>query len=125
MFQKIEKITLGVFSALIKDSNTGDGTFRITVMANIDGSPKPLLILGSTHARYEDGYCIAILNPDKSIVERLNPAVVYCDIKEICAGRCDMMAEMFISLYQQEPVEFTDKYKARYPKEAKYDLTLT
>ncbi|MGZ0002933.1 hypothetical protein [Burkholderia gladioli] len=100
--------------AAIRYSDHG-GTIKALFTLNIDGSPKPVLLIGSAHGSHVDGEVIAILNPDRELFDRLQPGLGYFRglLKEIVAGRCDAMVHVWIEAYRKDPSSIIDSYRPR------------
>lgn len=100
--------------AAIRYSDHG-GTIRALFTLNIDGSPKPVLLIGSAHGSHKDGEVIAILNPDHELLDRLQPGLGYSGglLKEIVTGRCDAMVRVWIEAYRKDPSSIIDRYRPR------------
>ena len=124
MKEKVKEIAVSLFKSVLKISSDQHGTFRLIVTAKIQDEDKPLLILGNAHSEIEDGHCIAILNPDKSI---LNKVVAGCSypadsLKEIVGGKCDLTVDLWIDAYKTNGVSEISSYKARNPKPAQFKV---
>jgi hypothetical protein len=61
-----------------------------------EGEVREVLVLGHVHPEYNDGYCIAVLNPGAALQEQLQPAVAYSPaiLKELVAGHCEAMVQV-------------------------------
>lgn len=123
MLDKLAKIAEPVFRALLAHSAEERGIFRVLMTVNVDGSPKPLLIVGNAHPRIEDGDCIAVLNPDESLQKEVTGGVAYMGhIKTIVTGRCDAMVHLWIDDYGAKKVTMIWSYKARQAAPAKLEV---
>ncbi|MBN3729485.1 hypothetical protein [Burkholderia sp. Tr-20390] len=91
------------------------GTFKGLFTLNVDGSPKPVLLIGAAHGTHEDGQVIAILNPDEELSARVHAGVSYTGglLKEIVAGKCDAMVHLWIEAYRKDPGSIIDTYQPR------------
>ncbi|HEP6431517.1 TPA: hypothetical protein VDB83_005849 [Burkholderia cenocepacia] len=101
------------------------GTFKGVFTLNIDGTAKPVLLVGAAHGMHEDGEVIAILNPDEELVDRVHAGVGYAGglLKEIIAGKCDAMVHLWIEAYRKDPASIIDKYQPRTdPVAAKFEV---
>ncbi|CAJ6621777.1 Uncharacterised protein [Burkholderia pseudomallei] len=108
----------------IKHADHG-GTFKGVFTLNVDGTPKPVLLIGAAHGTHEDGQVIAILNPDEGLVDRVHAGVGYAGglLKEIVAGKCDAMVHLWIEAYRKDPASIIDKYQPRTdPVAAKFEV---
>jgi hypothetical protein len=66
---------------------------------DLDGHTKPLMIVGRTHPRLGNGYCIAVLNPCKSLLSQIDPGFAYDDriLTKIVKGKCDLALSLWIN----------------------------
>lgn len=90
---EIQSLAAGVLKAILTSSAEDDVTFRSMLTTQSGGTNMPVLLVGKTHREFDDGYCIAILNPDTDLSKDLVPGVAYSRamLKEIVAKRCDAM----------------------------------
>lgn len=95
-FLQIQQISTAVLGAVLKNSLSEDAGIKTLVSTELDGQPKQLLIVGNAHRRFNDANCIAILNPDESLVSKINIGVAYMPsiLKEMVARRCDAMVQL-------------------------------
>lgn len=112
------------FHTLQSAGSNEDSPFRMLADVNIDGTVKPVLLLGNVHPHpeFRDGHCIAILNPDKTLLKRINPGVGISTpiLKEIVERKCDLMLYLYIEAYCNRRVSRAGTYQARTPSLAKY-----
>jgi len=114
----------GIFLATMKYSEHS-GAFRGLFTLNISGTPKPVLVVGTAHGvPNEDGGFIAVLNPDHELAERLHVNCSYAGglLKEIVAGKCDAMVEVWIETYRNDKTKVLSKYLARTQSDAKFKV---
>jgi hypothetical protein len=95
---------------------------RIIACVPVDGEPKPLLIVGTAHGKVADGSCIAILNPDQDLVDKLGGSwgahpVIF---RETVAKKCDLAISLWIDAYKVDGVGKGIIYIAQQPKPAKF-----
>jgi len=95
-FEQIQQVATAVLGAVLKSSPSDDAGIKTLVSAEIDGQQKQLLIVGNTHRFFHDANCIAILNPDDSLVSKIRPGVAYMSgaLKEMVSGCCDSMLQL-------------------------------
>lgn len=95
-FEQIQQVATMVLGAVLKSSPSDDAQIRTLISTEIDGQQKQLLIVGNTHRFFNDADCIAILNPDKSLVSKVRPGVAYMSgaLKGMVSGRCDSMVQL-------------------------------
>ena len=112
--ERLVNAATDVFLGALKHTDHG-GHFMGLFTLNVDGLPKPVLLVGSAHGSHEDGQVIAVLNPGREITETLRPGVGYQGglLEEIVAGRCDAMAQIWIDAYKHNRFTVLEKYTAR------------
>ena len=93
--QEIKKVATGIVDGLLSSSQNTDVAFKRMVELQA-GAGKEVLVLGNIHPAYNDGYCIAVLNPGAALQEQLQPAVAYSPklLKELVAGHCEAMVQV-------------------------------
>ncbi len=83
----------------------------------LDGKIKPLFLVGYVSQEIEDGSCIAILNPDKDLISRIESNVGYSGaiLKKIIAQKCDCMVQIWLDAYKKgnDRIAVLSKYKSR------------
>ncbi|WP_240989940.1 hypothetical protein [Cupriavidus taiwanensis] len=112
-----------IFLGALKHTDHGGG-FKGLFTLNVDGVPKPVLLVGSAHGSHDDGEVIAVLNPDSEVNEKLAPGVAYngASLKEIVPGRCDAMVHVWIDAYKSDRFTVIEKYTARAPVGPKFKV---
>ena len=93
--QQMKDVAAGVVNGLLASATKSDVAFKRMVELQA-GAGKDMLLLGSVHPAYNDGYCIAVLNPRPALEEQLQPAVAYSPaiLKELVAGHCAAMVRV-------------------------------
>jgi hypothetical protein len=120
----IQQAAVKFFLGILHSSAADQPPFKGLITVEVDGEHKPLLLVGTAHSRVEDGSCIAILNPDPELVDKLhggyggNPAL----FKEVIAKRCDMAIILWIEAYKNNRVVVGATYKNRMPAPAKFEV---
>ena len=125
MQEQLERIAEKYFKLTVEENPNNSGTFKYLIPMQVDGETKPLLLLGNAHGLpFEDGHCIAVLNPDEGLTGKLIPGCAYSSgqLKEIVQGKCDMMLDLFIETYKNNPINLLAKYKNRSPQAAKFRI---
>lgn len=126
MIDQLQETVTSLFLAVLKVSADHQGTFRLIVTANVDGEEKPLLVVGNAHRHVEDGHVIGVLNPVEEIVQSTKVAagVTYTGdlLKEIVAGKCDAMVELWIDAYKNDKVARISSYISRNRQPAKFKV---
>lgn len=122
----IERLTdaaTDIFLGALKHTAHG-GHFKGLFTLNVDDVPKPVLLVGSAHGSHEDGQVIAVLNPDREVIDRLTPGVGYhgAVLKEMVAGKCDAMVQVWIDAYKVDRFTVLEKYSARVSAGPKFDV---
>lgn len=124
MKDQLTKIADSVFRTLLPVSAEERGIFRLLITVNVDGAAKPLLIVGNAHPRIEDGDCIAVLNPDRALLEEVSGGVAYGGgIKEIVQGKCDAMVHLWIEAYGANETTVIYSYTSRTPSPPKFEAS--
>ncbi|MCM3609528.1 hypothetical protein M4D49_29060 [Cupriavidus pauculus] len=123
MIQRLTDAATDIFLGALKHTDHG-GHFKGLFTLNVDGAPKPVLLVGSAHGSHEDGQVIAVLNPDREVIDRLAPGVAYLGalLKEIVAGKCDAMVQVWIDAYKADRFTVLEKYSARASADSKFDV---
>ena len=114
-----------IFLTMLNVTSYKDGTFRVMVSIDINEQKKPLMIIGTTHPDVEDGQCIAILNPDQELIERLQAGVGYNKgiLKEIVSKKCDAMVHLWIDAYKNNKVTVINYYMSRSLNSSKFKVS--
>lgn len=121
--KQIQQTAVNAFLAFLPASAADNGVFRVLLTAKVDDEVKPLLLIGNAHCRVEDGHCLAVLNPDRELCDRLVAGCAYTHgiLKEIVAKRCDLALFVWIDAYMKaSPVKVVTKYQAKEAKPAKF-----
>lgn len=124
LYDKVEKVVSSLYSCALESSADKDVMFCILIDVNLDGCTKPLLVVGTTHPLYGDGSCIAVLNPDKSLLTKIIPGVGYSNfiLKEIVQGKCDLTLSLWINTNAGISTQRSTQYKYRRPSPARFSL---
>ena len=119
VLQQLQAMSAGILKSVIAAAPASDGTFRMTVTVQLGNAVKPLLIMGKAHRQYDDGRCLAILNPDKGLLSEFSPEVGYepITVKELVAGRCDAMIYFWLV---GDRVDTMGSYRARHRRPATF-----
>ncbi|MGE0086574.1 MAG: hypothetical protein AB7S75_19375 [Desulfococcaceae bacterium] len=82
------------------------------------------LIVGNAHREVEDGHCIAIINPDESLLTQVVAGCAYTGdtLKNIVKGKCDLMIEIWIDVYKKDGVSEISRYQSRNMEPAKFTV---
>jgi hypothetical protein len=92
--EQIKDVAAGIVKGILASDGKPDVDFK-RVISLEPGEHQELLVVGRAHREFNDGYCIAVLNPNEALIERLNPAGYTCAIlKELVAGHCDAMVKV-------------------------------
>lgn len=123
MKHQLTTVAESLFRTILRVSAEENGIFRALLTVNLDGTPKPLLVVGSVHPRIEDGECIAVLNPTRDLSEELRGGVAYGGgIREIVQGRCDAMVNLWIDAYGRSATSVLYSYASRAPSLARFEV---
>ena len=91
--QQMFDVATGVVNGIFATMEKPDVYFKQNIELELDGS-KNLLVVGSIYRDYNDGHCIAVLNPDARLAGQLNGGVGYPAgiLKAMVKRHCDAMA---------------------------------
>lgn len=89
--QHLQQLAARQFWSVLPGSPDAHGRFKAVVTTEIEGETKPLLLVGSAHRNFDDGYCIAVLNPEHALIDEIPPGCAYNDLilREQVRQRCD------------------------------------
>ncbi len=93
--QQMKDVASGIVKGILASAPKANVAFKRNIPLQ-DGESKEVLVLGHVHPVYNDGYCIAVLNPGAALQEQLQPAVAYNPklLKELVAGHCEAMVQV-------------------------------
>ncbi len=96
MLEKVQQIAVDHFLAFLKVCADSNATFRQILTVDMDGVALHLLLVGEAHGNVEDGYCIAILNPDENLMSEVKTGLSYLtpDLLAKVENRCDAMLKI-------------------------------
>jgi hypothetical protein len=121
--EQLKEVAVNTFLAMLPASADDNSAFRVLLTTKVDGEVKPLLLIGNAHGAVEDGHCLAVLNPDPALCERLVAGCAYTHgiLRELVAMRCDLAMFFQIDAYKKvKPVKLVTKYQAEEAKPAKF-----
>lgn len=119
---QIKQVAGSMLGCAITTSTVDSQLFRVmTTIHTVDGV-KPLLIVGTANGKFEDGGCIAVLNPDQGLIEKIRSGVGYSwyNLKMIASRRCDAMIRIRNETFREDGVTISGKYVARRAQPAKF-----
>lgn len=90
--QQMMDVATGVINGVFTTTGKPDVNFKQNIELERGGG-KNLLVVGSVYRAYDDGHCVAVLNPDEQLAAQLNGGVGYPApiLKEMVSGRCKAM----------------------------------
>jgi hypothetical protein len=90
---EIEKVATGVLSSFLASASGGSSHFRLNTSLESVGE---LLLVGNAYRDFDDGSCIAVLNPDAELQKRLKPGVGYTSaiLSNMVRGKCDAVVRL-------------------------------
>lgn len=121
---KVERIAFSMFLCAAKSSGEKSLIFRNLINVEIDGCTMLLLVLGHAYPGQRDGSCIAILNPNKSLVSQIIPGYRYSSLilKGLVTGRCDLTLAFWMDMTMGINIRRTIKYLSSPLSPAKFSL---
>lgn len=96
---------VAMLDALIASAGEGRAPFRCMTTIYLDGTPTPVLMVGTADGQVEDGEAIVLLNPDEDLLDRFKPGVGYGGglLKETVSRKCDAMLHVWLDAYSKGP----------------------
>lgn len=109
--QQIVDVATGVVTGIFCAMDRPEVYFKQVIQLDESGT-KRLVLVGSLYRDYDDGHCVAVLNPDARLDGQLQGGVGYPVpiLKDMVRGRCDGMA--LIMCLGRKP-RLADTYKPR------------
>ena len=122
MFEEIQQIAVDNFQCFLKSCSKSNATYRQLLTVEIEDAATPLLLIGEAHGSVEDGYCIAILNPEESLLTEVKAGISYLtqDLLNKVTDRCDVMLKIWIEAYKNNRVNIIAKYEATLTRPARF-----
>ena len=114
IIEQLKQMAVGYLKGVMAIGSDDDATFRMLITATVGGEVKPVLLLGNAHRKFDDGHCIAILNPDAELVDKLG-AGCGCsglNLKDMVTKRCDVMLDVWIQGDMRSTIGC--RYRAQY-----------
>lgn len=110
----LKKYAIEAVINALSEKNDDKG-FKEIVEIDLAGETKTLFLVGYADRNIEDGSCIAILNPEKELLERIKPNVAYSGaiLKEIIAKKCEFMVQVWVDAYKKDGVAILSSYRPR------------
>ena len=92
---QMQEIASGIVKGILASMPKADVAFKRTIHLQ-EGDHTEVLVVGNIHPAYNDGYCIAVLNPRQALEEQLHPEVAYSSaiLKELVTGHCEAMVRV-------------------------------
>jgi hypothetical protein len=119
----IADFALKIHYAALSTAPSDHGLFKGVFSFDFEGRTVPLLLVGNAHPHFEDGHCIAILNPSLEVVTQISPGVTYGPtIKKIVSGQCEVMLDMFFEHYKKEKIIVNEKYISKVPRDIEVEI---
>lgn len=122
LFDKVEKAATSLYLCALESSAQSDSIFRMLMNVDFDGSIKPLLVAGRAFKLRDEGHLIAVLNPDKNLLNKIIPGCRYGNLilKEIVQGKCDLSLALWIKTNIGLNVSRSTQYKSRKPSPVRF-----
>jgi hypothetical protein len=107
--ERIKHIATQQFLTILAASADHQKSYKVVLTVEVDGEDKSLLIVGTAHSKFEDGSCVALLNPEEELVAKLSGGwgghtAIF---KEAVAKKCDMAIALWIDAYRRDGVTET------------------
>jgi hypothetical protein len=98
LLDQLENKAVDHFLLALGSSPDEDGTFRHSMNTLLGGKPTPVLLVGGAHRKFMDGRVTAIVNPSHSLSAVISEKCGYgtAHLKELIAGECDLMLQLWI-----------------------------
>lgn len=96
---KVEMIVYDIYMSAIDASPEESFLFRKLMMVDLNGSRRQFMVVGATHQYYSsDNACVAVLNPDRSLLREIHPGCYYGSsaLMHIVRGKCDFALGLMI-----------------------------
>lgn len=123
--QHLRQLAAKQFWGVLPGSPGVHGWFKALATVEIDGELKPLLLVGSAHRNYQDGYCIAVLNPEQALVDEIPPGCAYTDsvLREQVRKRCDAAVLVLFGGGAGKDGWVTGSYSTKTPAPSRFGVT--
>lgn len=127
VIRPLSDMAFDLLRVLITKAGRGS-TFKGIFTLLIEAEEYPVLILGNAHGvPNEDGHAIAVLNPDIDLKDELHAGCSYSGmlLKEIVAGRCNAMVEVWLDAYiaNKEGETVINDYVSRSFNKPKFEVS--
>ena len=121
----LQRVAARHFWSVIPDSPDAHGWFKALSTVDIDGEVKPLLLVGSAHRYFEDGYCIAVLNPEQALVDEIPTGCAYTDsvLREQVRKRCDAAVLVLLGGGSGQDGSVIGAYTTKTPAPSRFCVT--
>lgn len=109
--QQMMDLAKGVMTGIFITTGKADVGFKQR-MALEPGGGEKLLVVGSAHRAFHDGFCVAVLEPDGCLEAQLHEGVGYSEpiLKEMVAKHCKAMVML---MSQSGDIFLASKYQAQ------------
>lgn len=109
--QEIVDVATGVVTGIFGTMDKPEVFFKQVIQLDEFGT-KRLVVVGSLYRDYDDGHCVAVLNPDTRLDGLLHGGVGYPApiLKDMVRGHCDGMA---LVMCRGRKAHLVDTYKPR------------
>lgn len=126
MVDQLQEVAVALCLSVLKVNAGDQGTFRLLLTSKVDSEEKPLLFVGNVHGQVKDSHVIAILNPSEELAAsgKIAAGTDYPSglLKEIVAGQCDAMVELWIDAYKDNRVSRIERYVSRSRQTARFKI---
>ena len=88
--QQMADVAAGMINGVLVTQGKPEVHFK-TMIGFGAGEVGRVLIVGNAYRQFDDGNCVAVLNPDEALADQLKPGVGYMApiLKHLVAGHCD------------------------------------
>lgn len=97
---EVEIIVYNVYMRALEASPEKNALFREMMMVGLNGTTRLLMIVGAINQYYPaDDSCVAVLNPDKSLLREIHPGWYYGSsaLTLMVQGKCDFALGLIIN----------------------------
>jgi hypothetical protein len=93
--QDLADVAAGLINGMLVTKGKPEVHFKTTIGFGA-GEADSVLVVGNAYREFDDGSCVAVLNPDEALADQLKPSVGYMApiLKHLAAGHCDALVQV-------------------------------